>query len=326
MASVSEIKKRLQQNSINQTTKEDDEKSLNFSSDYNRIKNRVKTYGLIHEDMNDDYIDSFLKDASNFVNSAPQEFESIGFSTASSAYEQRFQQSSDISSRAKYIRSWLNANKENIEDQETYNSLMSSLDEWDKASSVIHNQFSAKKNYFSNWETEDDYNKWYEEEKRKEELRNVDLKYEANQISILELDFENMKNLRSKINDLYNELNVKEHQLGEQKHRVDLTVDSNLQKEIEDLRAELESAKSEYEQSSSVLGNADAIESKLNDLRSTYESAKELQETEALTTDALNAPDLEEFSQKGIQWGQDTYQGGFLNLGTYNNGGGRNYL
>ena len=153
---------------------------------------------------------------------------------------------------------------------------------------------------FSSFETEDEFDKWYEEEKHKEEWRNTDLVRTQNEITVLELDLERLEKLRNKESELYSELTTKEYALKEQNRRADLKVDSKLQEEVESLRAELESTKSEYAHLSTILGNTSSIENKLNDLRNTYNSAKEFQETEALTTDALNAPDFEDVAQQGL--------------------------
>lgn len=170
----------------------------------------------------------------------------------------------------------------------------------------IIESYVSNNNLFSQFENADEFDKWSEQQKKDEELRKTDLNYTKNQITVLELDFEKMQNLRKKESELFSELSTKEYALKEQNRRADLTVDPKLKKEVETLRAELETAKAEYAQLSTTLGNADNIASRLNSLRDTYEQAKEFQETEALTTDALNAPDFKEFAQKGSEWGADT--------------------
>lgn len=170
----------------------------------------------------------------------------------------------------------------------------------------IIESYVSNNNLFSQFENADEFDKWSEQQKKDEELRKTDLNYTKNQITVLELDFERMQNLRNKESELFSELSAKEYALKEQNRRADLTVDPKLKKEVETLRAELETTKAEYAQLSTTLGNADDIASRLNSLRDTYEQAKEFQETEALTTKALNAPDFKEFAQKGSEWGADT--------------------
>ena len=186
--------------------------------------------------------------------------------------------------------------------KETQNYLNEAGNVYDK----IIKTYSDDNDLFSQFENADEFNEWYEAEKHKEELRNTDLFSTEAEILELEYNSKRLAELSQKKSEIFTEIATKEYALNEQNRRADLKVNANLQKEIESLRAEMESVNKEIADFEAVYGNAKHIQKYLTELKNVYGEAKEFQETEALTTDALNAPDFKEFAQKGSEWGADT--------------------
>ena len=114
MASVADIKKRLQKNGISTVErtrdpyKTDSSKESGYvgSDAFQKIKDRVKSSGVSF-DIDDDYINTFISDATDFISTAEKDYKGIGWSNASSTYTARDEAYVDIAKRADYISSWL---------------------------------------------------------------------------------------------------------------------------------------------------------------------------------------------------------------------------
>lgn len=192
--------------------------------------------------------------------------------------------------------------------QETQNYLNDAGKVYDK----IIKTYSDDNELFSGFKNADEFYDWSEKQKQKEALRNTDLNSVKTEISDLTNALNNILSVEGQkalITNQYNNLMYSSNQYPSAEGQAELNA----------IKAELDAFDKKQKELEGVFGSSSDIKKKLEELNKTFSDAKELQETEALTTDALNASDLEEFSQKGIQWGQDTYKGGFLNLGTYNN-------
>ena len=120
-------------------------------------------------EVNQDFINTFMSDASNFLSSAESDYNGIGWSNASSSYDSRYNTWKDLYSRATVARRWLDNNKANL-DQDTYNSLIEALDSVSGGMSSVLDTFKSAKDYYSQWETEDAYNSWLQQE---EEIKSI---------------------------------------------------------------------------------------------------------------------------------------------------------
>ena len=128
--------------------------------------------GRLKTGVDDSYIQAFISDANDFMSSTSDRYKDIGYSNASSYYDDYNSKSGELGKRADTVRAFLNSNKSNL-DENTYNSLMDSLDSFDTNRNRLWNQLRETANFYSQWETEEDYNKWYEEYKKSEEHKSV---------------------------------------------------------------------------------------------------------------------------------------------------------
>lgn len=109
--------------------------------------NKVKKE--VNSTVNTDYINSFITDANNFFSTAESDYASLNSGgNAKSLYESRSASWRDLRNRADTISSWLNLNKDNL-DEETYNSLSGAIKEYRSYGSAILDDFEKA------WEIED---------------------------------------------------------------------------------------------------------------------------------------------------------------------------
>ena len=160
----------------NEKKKKQEEESQNNNTAPIGVQERYelnKSLGVTNHEVNEDFINTFISDANNFLSSAEKEYGSIGWSSASSIYDSRLNSWNDLYSRSTSIRRWLDNNKGNI-DVDTYNGLMSNLDDIIKSSSSVLDGFKGAKDYYGQWDTEDAYNTWYEGYKAQQEILNAE--------------------------------------------------------------------------------------------------------------------------------------------------------
>ena len=128
--------------------------------------------GNLKTGVDNDYIQSFISDANEFMSGTSSRYKDIGYSNASSYYDEYTSTSRELGKRADTIRAYLNSNRSNL-DEKAYTSLMDSLDSFDKRRNSVWNQLRETANFYSKWKTEDDYNKWYEENQKVEGYKSV---------------------------------------------------------------------------------------------------------------------------------------------------------
>ena len=163
MASVADIKKRIQADGFGSES----------SQRIKNIKDRMKDEGFSW-DVDENYINTFITDANNFIESAQTDYKGIEWGNASSTYDSKRETYSDLNKRTDYLNAWLKSNKDRL-DAETYKSLSESLKTISSSTSSIMSGFEEYKNYYSQWETEEDYNKAVEESKKYEEMMSYNL-------------------------------------------------------------------------------------------------------------------------------------------------------
>ena len=110
---------------------------------------RKKYQSLPVDDVDENYINSFISDTSSFFSGVNKK--SIDYDTAKSTL-------GDLTTRYDTIQGWLYKNKSNL-NAESYSSLSSTFDE-------LQSGFTAIKDYYSQWNTKDEYDasvkKWQE--------------------------------------------------------------------------------------------------------------------------------------------------------------------
>ena len=159
------LKKR--RGSTNEDEKEKEKSSRKVSGE--DLLNRRKAYQSADTSgVDQKYIDSFMNDSNAFLTTAEKDHGGLGWGSASSAYESRNKTWQDLNTRADTIGAWLYKNRNTI-DPDTYASLTKSLGEIRSGGSSVVDAFKGAADYYSQWDTEDAYNAWYAEEKRKED-------------------------------------------------------------------------------------------------------------------------------------------------------------
>ncbi len=126
-------------------------------------KSRVETIiegssnGNLKTGVDEQYINSFINDAKDYISNFNEDYKNVGYNNASSLYENYSSKSSELGSRANTIRAHLNSNKNNL-DADIYNQLISTLDDFEKNQNSAFNQMRRTSEYYSKWDTEEEYN------------------------------------------------------------------------------------------------------------------------------------------------------------------------
>lgn len=103
------------------------------------------------------FIDTFFADANSFLGSVEEEYNGLGWGTASSAYDSRISAWDDLSIRSSAIRNWLDNNKSTM-DADSYSKLSSTLDSIDESGASIVDAFKQSRDYFAQFSSEAEYN------------------------------------------------------------------------------------------------------------------------------------------------------------------------
>ena len=173
MASVAEIKKKLKQSGISgdvgsasnaysigiKPEEEEADTGYTGSDRYQQIKDKLKVEGI---SLDSDYINSFITDANNFFSTIEDDYNNLGWGNASSVYSTKAKSWNDLEARANSIGSWLEHNKNSI-DEEAYKNLYTTIDSIKSGASSALDAFSKAKDYYAQFRTEDEY-KAYEKQ------------------------------------------------------------------------------------------------------------------------------------------------------------------
>ena len=188
MSRYEDIKKK-------RNTEAQEVKQSSPTSRYQSIKaNRgERSYGV-----DTTYINTFIQDAQKFLKSSQEERNLLNWQKANDkeTSENRNGAIADLNSRSATIRAYLNANKSKL-DEDTYKELVSTLDSVKSATNEVFHSFHNAEKYYSQWETEDDYNKAVDAQKDREEKSTFDLDAGAKEIEELEAIFDDAYTVES---------------------------------------------------------------------------------------------------------------------------------
>ena len=284
MASVAEIKKRLKEQGItgevgqasrhynrnSNTSSEKKSSGYVGSSQYQKIKEKVKKGGISFDELgvDQDYINSYINDTNTFLSTAQDDINGVGWGNASSTYESKNNTYMDLHRKSSNIRTWLNANKSNL-DEETYNNLIDSLEKAQSSLSSVNKAFEETKAFYSQFETENDYNNYVQYG----ELSRYDVNAGQQELDIL-------NGLANEVDD-YNKKAISYGYLAitpEEKKRME---------EIDKVLKE-----KGYED------GADGLKGVISEKSAYHNRAKQIQDGIALSS-AINNPDFEHYSQAG---------------------------
>ena len=103
-----------------------------------------------------DYVNSFVKSATDFLSTAEKEYSSVGWDNAYNIYRTRVSSYNDLNVQARNISEWFKSNADKI-DSDTYNTYNTFLDEYNKSSANVIEAFKSSKDMFSQFESEEAY-------------------------------------------------------------------------------------------------------------------------------------------------------------------------
>lgn len=129
------------------------------SSKFESYRSKMESKYNHAKDVDEKYIESFLRDAKKFVNDAVSVNTRMGYSTSTNLYNDRKKTADDLRSRVWNISQYLQQNKGNIPD-EYYKSLSDYLDNFGKYTSQSMHSMYRSDQFYSQWETAEDYNFW----------------------------------------------------------------------------------------------------------------------------------------------------------------------
>ena len=140
--------------------------------------------------VNESYINSFLSDWNSYASKQKTAYDGLDWKSATSYKSD--EDGSDLMRRSGFIKSYLQQNKDRI-DEDSYKSLVSQLDDIEGYHSEFTKAFSDARDYFSQWETEDDYNKYVAYQKDRDEKSKYDLDAGQKEIEALEAELKELR-------------------------------------------------------------------------------------------------------------------------------------
>ena len=136
------------------TTTESEAKTYTSPEEY--VTDRLNRLGLNKNHVNQDYINSFLKDAQDYLNNSESKYSGMGWANSKSTYEEQSKKLRDLQSKSWSIRQYLKKNKSAMK-EEDYASFMTLLDDFEKTSTSNDYAFYKKNEAFSQFDNEAAY-------------------------------------------------------------------------------------------------------------------------------------------------------------------------
>lgn len=196
MALSEAMKKRIQNAAANQksngttTAASGGGQSTGLSSAMkDRIRKSASMQQLGKEDpgVDEAFLKKFQNDYQKYVYDTQHARNTMTYqSSRDGSYEKRFGAvEKDLADRAKTIRTYLNLYKDSL-DSETYKNLTDYMDQIDSVGIDIRKGYASMQDYFSQWETEDDYNAYVAWQKDYDEKAGYDVAAGRQEIEALE--------------------------------------------------------------------------------------------------------------------------------------------
>ena len=283
MASYAEIKKSVSGGAgIKQSDKQSESK-------YQKIKKQVNSGYIKFDGIDADYINSFLKESGDFIKNTQDQLQGADWNSRSSRYDTWAAQRDNISTRADTIRSYLNVNKGRI-DEKAYNSLMSYLNEYSKAENTAFTAWNDVKSYYSQWETEKDYNDaqaaW------QDRLEKLEFDLDAGQVELDTLNSEyetkskEYNTIKRERDNLYNTIVYGWMRAG-------ATAEKAEENALKDSRIV------KYDAQLSEIGDPSALKGTISQKTQYLNQAKKLQTEQKIVNDAQSDKDFKMYSETG---------------------------
>ena len=138
------------------------------------------------------YISAFVTESKRFLDSAESDYSKMGYGNATSIYDSRKKTADSLNKSRLAIMQYLDDNKDSL-NKEYVKSVKDYLSNFDKASAQSMYSFSKNKNYFSQWETEADYNSYLDLQKTRKEQSKLDINAGQKEIDVLESELSKLR-------------------------------------------------------------------------------------------------------------------------------------
>ena len=221
--------------------------------------------------VDNNFITSFLSETRRYMQDAESDFGSVGYKNASSLYSSHFDRLNDLKKRRDAISMYLKGNKDKF-DEEFYNTFTSDLDLYGSAFEEYQSAFKSTSDFYSQFDTEQDYNDYVAAEEDRKQKMSFDLSAGKKELDDLYAQRDEARQIQNRINGLEWQVNE-----GDGSEATQMALEK-LQEQLKQY-GDLDSTITQKEQY--------------------YNEAKRLQSGEKLKADAVNAADFEEFAQKG---------------------------
>ena len=142
------------------------------ASDYDQA---VKT-GIsgLRSNVDDDYIKSYTDFYNSNFGNAHSDLGKVNYGNSKQTLDSYTNKYGELNSRYSNIRGYLNSNKANM-DEDTFNKVYSMINDTRDNASKITGAFRDRNNYFSRWQTQEDYDKYVEDQNTYNRRLNMDL-------------------------------------------------------------------------------------------------------------------------------------------------------
>jgi hypothetical protein len=255
---------------------------LRSSSEKKReeLYNRLKTW---HSN-NETYVSNYQTRYSGLTGTYSDRYDT----DSASWLEKVTQQKSNFDAEAKSLKAAFEANKD-LFDEEWLKEAISSLDSAGKIQEDILAGTQERNKYWSQWDSEDSYNKWATYMKDREEKLSYDLGEGRSEIENLEYTRKAASDMRSRIEELESTLEARrKYTMMVGGSGIDSTKEAS---ELARLRAEYNMRYKDVD--------FDTLTKEINDKKAYYTLAERVQDAESLKTNAQKAPDFETYAAKG---------------------------
>ena len=203
---VEELRKKMNEKYGEKDEEKKTSSTTQASTDYNatrveQLRSEMNSKYNRASEVNDDFINTFFTDAEKYIGNAQSSIAKLGFSNAASTYDTYADTIADLRSRYGAISQYIKTNRSSYA-EDAYKSISSRLDSAIEAINGSHNTFYTSKKYYSQWDTEEDYNDYVTKQKEFEAYRrdyeakkNFDLDAGQKEIAGLESILGEYKNL-----------------------------------------------------------------------------------------------------------------------------------
>ena len=276
---------------------------------YEKLKDKFGNASLSFGDVgvDEDYINAFFNEASDWLNTAQSDYDKITWSDASFFWLGRKESYEDLSSRAQYVRAFINSNKNKIS-EEQYDKFISFLDDFSKGSSDVLNAFDSANKYYTQWATQEEYDDYVAYQEDYKAKSSFDLEAGAAEIAELE-------GIIAKEDALIQERTKLSGSLKPSQSRNPADYNQKLSPEAEEQRKQ---TLARIQEINAELDEIKAIKDSLAEKKVYYRDAERIQTGEKLKNDAINAGDFEEYALKGANIENPTWDeswGGLFGIG-----------